>query len=320
MDIFLARYKGKRLKMSRTINSELLRQAQEQYDSGHINSFYRYRSTLRAIERFSGDNIHYQDITPNWLQKCEEYWLSEDKSTTTINIYMKALKKVMNKALDEGIISKEKYPFSRSGYKIPPSQSRRLALSKEEISKIASYSGKRSLERYRDLWMFSYLCNGINFRDMLYLQYRNVRGGEIVFTRSKTKHSSKELREIHAVITKEMQDILDSWGNPPDGDQETYLFKYAHKGQSPKEVDSTVRKVTALCNKALKEIAEEIGIEPFSTYSARHSFATILSRSGVDVAYISECLGHTSLQVTKTYLAGFEKEDRERYSKILTDF
>ena len=30
-------------------------------------------------------------------------------------------------------------------------------------------------ERYRNLWFFSYLCNGININDMLKLKYANSR-------------------------------------------------------------------------------------------------------------------------------------------------
>jgi integrase len=45
-----------------------------------------------------------------------------------------------------------------------------------------------------------------------------------------------------------------------------------------------------------------------STYTARHSFATILKRSGVPVAYISDALGHADLKTTENYLSGFEDD------------
>ncbi|WP_369689225.1 tyrosine-type recombinase/integrase [Butyricimonas sp. Marseille-P3923] len=44
------------------------------------------------------------------------------------------------------------------------------------------------------------------------------------------------------------------------------------------------------------------------TYVARHSFATVLRRSGVNVGIISESLGHTDLKTTQIYLDSFENE------------
>ena len=53
---------------------------------------------------------------------------------------------------------------------------------------------------------------------------------------------------------------------------------------------------------------------------ARHSFATVLKHSGANIAYISESLGHNSLQTTETNLASFEKEERLKNAALLTQF
>ena len=43
-----------------------------------------------------------------------------------------------------------------------------------------------------------------------------------------------------------------------------------------------------------------------TTYVARHSFATVLKKSGVNIGIISEALGHHSLKTTQIYLGAFE--------------
>lgn len=48
----------------------------------------------------------------------------------------------------------------------------------------------KDIEEFRDLWVFSYLCNGINFMDLLFLQYSNIMDGEICFVRSKTSRTT----------------------------------------------------------------------------------------------------------------------------------
>ena len=53
------------------------------------------------------------------------------------------------------------------------------------------------------------------------------------------------------------------------------------------------------------------------TYVARHSFATVLKRSGVNVAIISEALGHTGLSTTQFYLDSFDNEQIDDAMKNL---
>ena len=81
-----------------------------------------------------------------------------------------------------------------------------------------------------------------------------------------------------------------------------------------------VRRIVSICNRKLKKIAQGTGIAQLTTYTARHSFATVLKRGGAKTSYISESLGHSNLTVTENYLACFEKEERIRNARLLTNF
>ena len=71
----------------------------------------------------------------------------------------------------------------------------------------------------------------------------------------------------------------------------------------------------------MKTIAEDLSIKkPVTTYAARHSFATVLKRSGASTELISEMLGHSNLKTTKNYLASFESETLKHTAKALTAF
>lgn len=71
----------------------------------------------------------------------------------------------------------------------------------------------------------------------------------------------------------------------------------------------------------MKTIAKELEISAdVTTYAARHSFATILQRSGVNTSFISEALGHSNIKTTQNYLAGFEDDSKKEIAKLLTDF
>ena len=59
----------------------------------------------------------------------------------------------------------------------------------------------------------------------------------------------------------------------------------------------------------MRTIAKDAGIEgKFTSYSIRHSWATIAKFVGIPVEVISEGLGHRFLNTTEIYLKSFENE------------
>ena len=68
-----------------------------------------------------------------------------------------------------------------------------------------------------------------------------------------------------------------------------------------------VHKVCHQVNTELRQLARRLNISgEVTTYCARHSFATVLKKSGVNIGIISEALGHHSLKTTQIYLGAFE--------------
>ena len=127
-----------------------------------------------------------------------------------------------------GVIKEVNFPFGRGRFEMSSAEGRKLALTLEQIKQLITYTDdNEETEMYRDMWFFSYLCNGINFRDMLYLAYNNIEGDEICFVRAKTKNTSKQICTIRAVLTPEMRNIIERWGNADDGNPDTLLFKFA---------------------------------------------------------------------------------------------
>lgn len=302
---------------SGTVNMIMQQRMKELMNQGRINSYYRFRSTLNALEKFAGKNIQLENVTPMWLRRCDMHWRKEGKNDTTINIYMKTLQNVYKTAIGEGLVREALYPFGKDAYRIPSGSGRKMALDKGHIEAVNAWKGDEETEYWRDLWMFSYLCNGINFRDMLFLRYMNIYDDEITFVRSKTKGTRQNAVTIRAPLTRQMKDIMQRSGNGETGESEKFIFRHAKGNETPMQVVALVRKAIAQCNAALKIIARDIGIAPFSTYAARHSFATVLKRSGADITFISESLGHSSITTTECYLAGYDKEDRKAFAAKL---
>jgi integrase/recombinase XerD len=289
-------------------------------DENRIGSYNYYKDTLNTIDDFAGKNIPFEYVTVAWLKKFEKHLLDTGRNYTTIGMRCRAIRSIMNDALSLGIIKEKQYPFGRGKYEIPTGQGRKLALTLQQIKTLVTYTdGSEAIEHYRDLWFFSYLCNGINFADLITLKYSNIRNGEIYFIRAKTIHTSRVKKEICAVITPEMQAIMDRWGNP-DKSSGSYIFGFLSGDETPMQITKRARDVISNCNRHLRKIGKAIDIEGLSTYTARHSYATVLKRSGANIAYISESLGHKDLKTTENYLASFEKEERVKNASVLTNF
>jgi len=281
-----------------------------------------YQAAKRSIELFAGEKIKYTDITVDWLKRYETHLIGKGKSYVTLSMYTRCVMALMNEAKRTGVIKEAQYPFGKGQgrYDIPTGEGRKLALTMQQIKSIVTYSdGKETTERYRDMFFFSYLCSGINFGDMLQLRYRDIEDGEICWYRAKTKRKSKVKKKIQATITTEMQAIIDRWGNL-DKSPDNLIFPYLTGNEDPLQEKKIIHDVTKRTNKRLKVIGKAVGVEGLTTYVARHSYATVLKRSGANIAYISESLGHSDLKTTENYLASFEKDERKKNAALLTNF
>jgi site-specific recombinase XerD len=68
-------------------------------------------------------------------------------------------------------------------------------------------------------------------------------------------------------------------------------------------------KICYQVNKELRALGKELRISAdVTTYVARHSFATVLKKSGVNIGIISQALGHQDIQTTQIYLSKFDNE------------
>ena len=267
---------------SDTLNTALQAKIEELSENGQIGTCQYYKSTLKSIEEFAGNKVQFSSVNIDWLRRYEKHLLATGNNYTSVGMRGRALRCMMNVAKKSGIIKESQYPFGVGKYEIPAGQGRKLALTLQQIGKIVTYTdGNEATERYRDLWFFSYLCNGVNFADMLKLKYSNIQNGEISFLRSKTIRTSKIKRELQAIVTPEMQTIIDRWGNK-DRQPDTYIFDYLKGNETPLQEKSIFKDIIRRCNKRMKKIGDAIGISGISTYTARHSYATVLKRSGAN--------------------------------------
>lgn len=288
-------------------------------DENRIGTAVSYTTALKSLENFKS-GLKYADITPELLRKYEATMLAEGKSRTTIGIYLRSLRTIINRA----DIDKKLYPFGsgRNKYSIPQGENIKKALTIDTIKQIYDYVTNPGSAKAmaKDYWIFIYLCNGINVKDLCLLKYKNIDRDFLTYERAKTIRS-KNKREIITISLKpEALEIINRYGQPnltPD----TYIFPHLKEEMSEVRKRQIYQQLTKTINKHLKQIAKDLNIkENLTTYYARHSFATILRDSGAQIEFISEALGHSSIKTTQHYLARFQKETVHTITDALIAF
>lgn len=304
---------------SDTVNTAFRAKMDQLEHAGRVGSMVVYRGVLLGLERFAGSHIRFDAVTPSWLGRYSAFLRSEGKAQTTVAIHLRHLRAILNEARRQGMIREAQYPFGKGRYEIQEGEGRKMALTLEQIGMLARYEdGSDATAKYRDYWLFLYLCNGINVADFVRLRFRDIVNGEICFVRQKTERTTRTRKEIRVIVTDRMQATIDRWGNPPAPDR--FIFPVLDGSEDAMRRKLKTQFLTRAINKRMKEVGEQLGIGPISTYTARHSFATVLKRAGANIAYISESLGHSDLKTTENYLASFEREEREKNAEILTKF
>jgi integrase/recombinase XerD len=289
-------------------------------DEGRIGTAVTYECAQKSLNNFAPD-AKFSDVTPDFLKKYERLMLSEEKSITTIGIYLRSLRTLFNNAISDGVLSAEYYPFGKKKYEIPTGNNVKKALTIQDIGTIYNYQpGNSMTDRMKNYWLFMYLCNGMNVKDMSLLRYENIQGDVLEFERAKTVRTKRNVEPIRVTITDEVREIIKKWGNKKK-DGKTFIFPILEPGVTPERQHQLIQQVTHVINCHMKTIAETLSItNDVTTYAARHSFATVLQRSGVSTEFISEALGHSNVKTTQNYLAGFEDESKRETIKALTAF
>jgi site-specific recombinase XerD len=310
---------------------------QKTYDATYVETLYveiidklmaqcrvgtadNYKSSLQSLLLFK-KNLRFEDVSDTFLFRYETWMLERGRSITTVGIYCRCLRAIFNEAIYRKIISLDYYPFGKRKYQMPVSKNIKKALKLQDIGKIYFYQPKqdKGLEaKARAFWLFSYFANGMNMKDIALLKFKNISDEFLSFERAKTIRSTRTNPKLITVyINDDIRAIIRKWSNW-DKSRENYIFPVLKPGLTPSQQRDRIKEFIRDVNDGIKKICFETGIEEHvTTYSARHSFSTVLKRSGASIEFISEALGHTDVKTTESYLDSFENEMKKEFSNSL---
>lgn len=318
-NVFYAeKIKSRKIQLNDGVNSIYEKHIQVLNDEGRISTARSYQDSLTSMLSYK-KNLKVSQITPDFLKGYEKWMTDNGRSLTTVGMYVRALRTIFNMAIENEVIDASKYPFKK--YTIPAPQKISRTLKKEEIRQIINYTAKRDADAVAlDYWVFSFISNGMNFKDIALLKYGNINGDFLEFRRAKTKRTTNNNSlPIMVPLDENLLYIIKKRGNKSKK-KEDYIFPILKHGLTPQQEYDHIKTFVRNTNKRLTRVGIELGLSlKVTSYVARHCFATIQKNNNAPLAYISEALGHSNLKTTQNYFGRFEDEGLKVFHSALME-
>ncbi len=253
-----------------------------------------YTTALNSFKRFTkGKDVPLSKISGTLMEDYENFLHLSGLTMNTSSFYMRTMKAVYNRAVNEGIVSDRK-PFNKVYTGIARTVKR--AISPEEMSRIRTIEIEDDEVRFaRDMFMFSFYTQGMSFVDMAYLKPSDLRGDHLFYRRKKTG------QELMVRWSQAAQDILNLY--PPCNDK--YLLPIIKKPGDKERNQYRYKQYVVGCG--LKRISDVLEMNNTLTmYVARHSWASIARLMDISTDAISRSMGHNSEKTTKIYLKSID--------------
>jgi len=271
-----------------------------------LNNFLRFLAEDSSASIFFHDNdIMLDCINSNLIEAYEAWHMKRGNTPNTSSFYMRILRAVYNRALEDNIIIDRK-PFRHVYTGVEKTVKRALPLGFMRKIKALDLTVFPTLDYARNMFLLSFMLRGMSFIDMAFLKKTDLKNGFISYRRRKTG----QLLTIK--WTADMQLILSKY--PENKSQ--YLLPIIKNININERY--AYRNAAYNINHNLKKIADmlHIGI-PLTLYVARHSWASVARYKGIPISVISEGMGHDSETTTQIYLASLDTSAVDRANTLI---
>lgn len=278
-------------------NSDFIAYARKEVDRtrrmGKVRTAEAYASSLNSFQRFWGEqgDMAFEDIDAALMTEYEAYLEQDGKCPNTVSFYMRNLRTLYNRAVEEGL-TENRFPFRRVNTRVEKTVKR--AVTADIIARIKELelSLHPALEFTRDLFLLCFYLRGMSFVDLAFLKKKDLQNGVLVYRRRKTG------QQLCIKWEPSMQEIVRKYTDP----ESPYMLPIIK--ESGKDERRQYLNASHLMNRKLKKIGRMIGCPiKLTFYVSRHGWASIAQSQHIPLPVISEALGHDSEDTTRIYLA-----------------
>lgn len=263
--------------------------------NGRIRTSETYTAALNSFRKFrEKEDMMLDSVTSETMEAYEAWHKANGNSPNTISFYMRILRAVYNRAVEQEI-TENRNPFRHVYTGVDKTVKRAIPLSHVKKLRALNLSLTPSLDYARDMFLLSFFLRGMSFIDMAFLKKTDLSNGHIIYRRRKTG------QQLIIEWTPEMQSLIDKYAENPT----QYLLPIIKSAGINERC--AYHSAAHNINHNLKKIAEMAGIGiPLTMYVARHSWASAAKAKGIPLSIISEGMGHDSETTTQIYLASLD--------------
>jgi len=231
-------------------------------------TFRKRKHVLQRLKSVIGD-VYLKNLSRKHLDEYTSYLLSIGVSRNTVNTHIRHIKASLSKAVEWELVKEN--PFK--GYKLLKVQQKPPAyLLPNQVEKV--------LQTIDDeFWKFVFMLfvfTGMRLSEVANLQWRDIDLKREVIVVRKSKNYQSRVIPIHPKLRNEITKRLPSVGKVVPYYKD-YIY---HK---------------------LKKYLKQAGFEKIRVHDLRHTFASLMVMSGVDLKTVQELLGHQDYRVTEIY-------------------
>lgn len=264
-----------------------------------------YQRAKNSLELYlDGKKLWFTGVKSSLVEGYDEWLQKRGLKRNTISFYMRILRAVFNKGVRMGFC-KQTFPFKNVYTGID--KTRKRCVSDQILLQIKALSivNNARLDLARDVFLFSVYTRGMTFVDIAHLKQKNIKEGSIFYERKKTG------QKLNVKIESQTNKLIEKYKK--DDDPESYLFPLLFR-------DDYKGYIKAICayNYRLRLLSSLLGEGiNLTSYTSRHTWASLAYKYDIPVSIISEGMGHTSEKTTRIYLDSLDSTKIDTANRLL---
>lgn len=282
---------------------------ESRFGTAHI-----YRSTLNMFCSFCKcQKIPFGQLNRIKLKQFENYLRDRMLSWNTISTYMRTLRSTYNKAVDQGFVIDNSRLF-RQVYTGVKANIKR-ALEPDDLYKLinSEIHLPEKLKQSQAWITLMFQLRGMPFVDLANLRKNDLQDSVIFYRRRKT--GTQLIVEIPPTALK----IIEKYKN--NDPKSPYLLPILNGNKKEEETYIEYQQALRKLNNNLKQLASFCGVrQKVSTYTSRHTWATLAKYCNFSEQLICDALGHSSIKITETYLKNFKQRELNKANSIIISY
>ncbi|WP_051651924.1 site-specific integrase [Prevotella sp. P6B1] len=246
-----------------------------------------YKTALRALKRYMKQDIDISQVNQQLMKGFERWLRDQGLCTNSISCYMRSIRSLLNR------IKGENPTHAFDGVYTGRAKTEKRAITEADITSIkqTQLRPQSFLCLVRDIFLFSYYALGMPFVDIAFLRRHQITDQQLVYHRHKTG------QRVVVPLEPCMLEIINRYQSDSG-----YVFPLL-KSNNPQKAYQEYLLMLNHYNRSLKTLARKAGLSlRLTSYTARHTWASVAYGANVDLPVISKALGHTNPQTTLTYI------------------